>query len=151
MTDGKVNWLVDTNVISETRRSKRSPEAVGWLASLAVENVFTSTVNLAELVYGAKSAESISKRLDIEEWIEQIVRPLFGSRVLEVNENVLVRWRILKRMADKNQTPTPSADLLIAAVALENRINVATRDVLPYVACRVPTLNPWTGERFNGA
>ena len=34
---------------------------------------------------------------------------------------------------------------------MENNLFVATRDVAPFVACGVPTLNLWTGERFNGA
>ncbi len=41
--------------------------------------------------------------------------------------------------------------MLIAAVAFENDLVVVTRDHNPFVMSGVPTLNPWTGERFNGA
>ncbi len=51
----------------------------------------------------------------------------------------------------QKRLPAPAVDLLIAAVALEHGLKVATRDTELFVGTRVPVLNPWTGERFNGA
>jgi toxin FitB len=146
-----MNWLIDTNVISETRKRQPSENVMAWISSAVLSNLFTSSMNLAELLYGANKVEDVLKKRDLEKWIEAIVRPWFIGRILEVDESVLLRWRIMSRARELAREPAPGADLLIAAVAQEHRLGVVTRDVVVFVACGLPVLNPWTGERFNGA
>jgi toxin FitB len=146
-----MNWLLDTNLISETKKTQKSPEVMTWVNNQPLDHLFTSTMNIAELAYGAARLSNISKRREIENWIANKIRPWFDGRILEVDEDVLVRWRIITRQMDISGQPSPATDLLIAAVALQNRMGVATRDTKQFVATGVPTFNPWTGERFNGA
>jgi toxin FitB len=146
-----MSWLLDTNVISETRRIRPSLDVVNWIESIPSKQLFTSVVNLAELTYGAQKLDSYARREEVEIWIRLVVRPLFADRIFGVNESVLVRWQSITRQSNVSGKPSPGTDLLIAAVALENQLSVATRDTKPFVACGVPTFNPWTGERFNGA
>jgi predicted nucleic acid-binding protein len=146
-----MNWLLDTNVISETHKPQPSPTLMDWIGHTPLSQLHTSTVNIAELIYGAGKVDDVLKKRSLDEWIEKSVRPWFLGRILEVNENVLLRWRILMREREIQREPAPAVDLLIAAVALANNAGIATRDVRPFVACGIPVLNPWTGERFNGA
>ena len=146
-----MNWLVDTNVISETKKRLPSEPVVDWIKTSQLSQLFTSTMNLAELAYGANKVLDILKKRDLERWIETIVRPWFAGRVLEIDENVLLRWRIITRDRELAREPSPGVDLLIAAVAQEHQLGVATRDVAPFVVCGLPVLNPWTGDRYNGA
>jgi toxin FitB len=146
-----MNWLLDTNIISETRRKRQSLDVVDWIASIPSKQLFTSVVSLAELTYGAQQLVNNARREEIEIWIRLVVRPLFADRIFEVHESVLVRWQRITRQSNISGKPLPGADLLIAAIALDNQLSVATRDVDPFIACGVPTFNPWTGERFNGA
>jgi toxin FitB len=144
-------YLLDTNVISELRKSGRSAEVMAWIGKQEVLQLFTSDVTMAELCYGAELVDDLVKRKELNEWIAEIVRPWMNDRVLKVSEDVLVRWRILSRYMKKVHRYSPEADLLIAAVAFERDLVVVTRDQNPFVMCGVPTLNPFTGERFNGA
>jgi toxin FitB len=146
-----MNWLIDTNVISETKKRHPDGHVQKWIESVQLSQMFTSTMNIAELVYGANNVKDVLKKRDLDQWIDTIVRPWFAGRLLEVDENILLRWRIITRKRELAREPSPGVDLLIAAVAQEHRICVATRDVVPFIACGIPVLNPWTGERFNGA
>ncbi len=146
-----MNWLVDTNVISETKRRRPSENVLEWIRSSQLSQLFTSKMNLAELAYGASTVSDILKRRDLEHWIETIVRPWFAGRIFEIDENILLRWRIITRERELAREPSPGVDLLIAAVAQEHQLGIVTRDITPFVACGLPVLNPWTGERFNGA
>jgi hypothetical protein len=146
-----MKWLLDTNVLSEPRRKNPSPEVANWIRRLPIDAIFSSTINIAELRYGALIAPDHRRRLDITLWIDTRVRPMLGERLLGVDEEVLVRWRALARDLDVARKPAPPVDLLVAAVAMVNGLGVATRDVAPFIACGLPVLNPWTGERFNGA
>jgi predicted nucleic acid-binding protein len=144
-------WLLDTNVISETRRPRPSPAAIAWLESLDLEQICTSEMNIAELRYGAFEHKDKLLRSEISSWIDRSVKPWLDGRIFAIGENVLLSWRILARRREQAREPAPAVDLLIAAVATTNELAVATRDVAPFVACGLPVLNPWTGERFNGA
>jgi len=146
-----MNWLVDTNVISETKRRRPSENVLEWIKGSQLSQLFTSKMNLAELAYGAGTVSDILKRRDLEHWIETIVRPWFAGRIFEIDENILLRWRIITRERELAREPSPGVDLLIAAVAQEHQLGIVTRDIVPFVACGLPVLNPWTGERFNGA
>lgn len=55
------------------------------------------------------------------------------------------------RDAQPAESRAPEIDLLIAAIAFENSLPVATRDTKPFIGTGIPVLNPWTVERFNGA
>jgi toxin FitB len=144
-------YLLDTNVISEMRKTSRSVEVVAWIGKQEVLQLFTSDVTMAELCFGAELVDDIVKRQKLKEWIAEIIRPWMHGRILKVTEDVLVQWRIMSRHMKKVHRFSPEADLLIAAVAFESDLVVVTRDHNPFVMCGVPTLNPWTGERFNGA
>lgn len=144
-------YLLDTNVISETRKPRKSDAVMTWLGAQRIEDLRTSTVNMAELLYGIETLEDILKRRTLERWIADVVRPWLQGRIAEVSENALLRWRLLIRNSQISEQRAPEIDLLIAAVAYENGLTVATRDTAPYAACGIPALNPWTGERFNGA
>ena len=146
-----MNWLLDTNVVSETRKPKPASEVVGWIAATPLSQLYTSTINIAELIYGAHTITDILKKRVLDQWIDFTVRPWFAGRLLEVDENVLLRWRIISRERELAREPSSGVDLLMAAVALEHGMGVVTHDVAPFVACHLPVFNPWTGERFNGA
>jgi toxin FitB len=144
-------YLLDTNVISEMRKTSRSAEVVAWVGKQEVLQLFTSDVTMAELCFGAELVDDLVKRQKLKEWIAEILRPWMHGRILKVTEDVLVQWRILSRHMKKVHRFSPEADMLIAAVAFESDLVVVTRDHNPFVMSGVPTLNPWTGERFNGA
>lgn len=144
-------YLLDTNVISETRKSRKSEAVMFWLGAQSVEDLWTSSVNMAELVYGAESLDDIMKRRMLKNWIANVIRPWLRDRIAEVSEHALLRWRLMIRQAQLTGARVPEIDLLVAAVAFENSLTVATRDTKPFIGTGVPVLNPWTGERFNGA
>ena len=146
-----MRWLLDTNVISEMRRPRPSPSVISWIENLTLADICTSAVNIAELRYGAGVVADGLLQLEISSWIENSVRPWLTGRIYGVDENTLMRWRYLSRRLASKREPTPPVDLLIAAVAQENSLSIATRDTNPFIGTGVPVLNPWTGERFNGA
>ncbi len=144
-------WLFDTNVISETRRPKPSAVAFAWIESLTRDQICTASVVLAELRYGALICRNEMLQSEIQSWIDLAVRPWFKGRIYEADEQALLSWRILARQRQRARESAPPVDLLLAAIARNNELGVATRDVKPFIGTGVPVLNPWTGESFNGA
>jgi hypothetical protein len=137
-------WLLDTNVLSELRRPRRDPHVVAWVDAQRAESLFVSRVTLAELRYGIESLPAEDeRRRALGAWLARTIRPWFGPRVLELDEDVLVRWRRIVRAARERGHTPPMPDVFIAATAEVHRLRVVTRNVADFLPLGVPVLNPW--------
>lgn len=146
-----MKWVVDTNVISELKRSNPNPEVVKWYSSVELETLYTTVVNIAEIKAGILEQQNTAHAIELSTWLATVIRPFYQGRILEADEGALVRWHRLRLLVQANRDANPPVDVLIAAIAFENDAWVVTRDVKGFVSTGVPILNPFTGERFNGA
>lgn len=138
--------LLDTNVISELRRPRPSARVREFIARQKLEDLFVSSVTLAEIRFGIESVSDLGRRAELSDWLEHRVRPMFGQRVLEVSEDVMFRWRLLVEEGRRQGHTFSQPDLIIAATALQHGLAVVTRDVADYQRARVPLLNPWLAQ-----
>jgi len=138
--------LLDTNVISELRRPRPDARVREFIARQKLEDLFVSSVTLAEIRFGIESVSDLGRRAELSDWLEHRVRPMFGQRVLEVSEDVMFRWRLLVEEGRRQGHTFSQPDLIIAATALQHGIAVVTRDVADYQRARVPLLNPWLAQ-----
>ena len=139
-------WLLDTNVISELRRRRPSARVRTFVAGQPLEDLFVSTVTLAEIRYGIETVDDPIRRAELNDWLLRRVRPLFDQRVLEVSEDVMFKWRLLVEEGRKAGHTFSQPDLIIAATALHHGLTVVTRDTGDFKLARVPLLNPWVDE-----
>jgi toxin FitB len=136
-------WLLDTNVISELRRPRPSARVRAFVAAQPLEHLFISSVTLAEIRYGIEMASSPVRRAELNDWLTHKVRPLFAQRVLEVSEDVMLKWRLLVEEGRKIGHTFSQPDLIIAATALHHGLTVVSRDTAGYARARVALINPW--------
>ena len=121
-----MNYLVDTNVLSELRkRDRANPEVVGWFRTRNSDELFLSVLTLGELRRGV---ERIRRRdptsaTVLENWLSRTADE-FGDRVIGVDRAIAERWGHLG-----TTDPVPAIDALIAATALERDLVVVTRNV----------------------
>ena len=139
-------WLLDTHVISELRRPRPNAKLRHFIASQRLEDLYVSTVTLAEIRFGIETLGDPIRRAELHDWLAHKVRPLFEQRVLEVSEDVMFKWRLLVEDGRKAGHTFSQPDLLIAATALQHGLTVVTRDTSDYARARVPLLNPWVDE-----
>lgn len=136
-------FVLDTNVVSELRKSKAGKadkNVTAWATSVAVGGLFMSVITILELETGALLVE----RRDpvqggmLRAWLDGHVLPAFAGRVLAIDTAVAQRCAKLHvpdRRADR--------DALIAATALVHGMTVVTRNVADFEPMGVPVLNPW--------
>ena len=138
-------WLLDTNVLSELRRPKPEPKVTAFIADQPLESLFISTVTLAEIRFGIELLPDASRRSELNDWLSVKVRPLFEQGVLEITEDIMLKWRLLVEEGRKVGHTFSQPDLIIAATAQHYGITVVTRDTADYAKARVAVLNPWAG------
>jgi hypothetical protein len=136
-------WLFDTNVLSELRRPKPEPRVVDFVAGYPLDQLYVSTVTLAEIRFGIELVDEPNRRAELNDWLTRKVRPMFSRRILQVTEDILLKWRLLVEEGRKTGHTFSQPDLLIAATAIEHGLTVVTRDRSDYEKARVPVLNPW--------
>lgn len=142
-------FLLDTNVVSEARRSpeRRDPHVTTWLSDVDVLDTYLSVITVGEIQRGILQ----KKRTDptsgnrLEAWFEDEVLPLFSGRVLPVT------YEIAYRDAELHvPNPRPIRDGLIAATALVHGLIVATRNVADFAPTGVQIVNPWEPRAREG-
>jgi toxin FitB len=136
-------WLLDTNVLSELRRPRPEPRVVAFVADRPLEQLFVSSVTLAEIRFGIELLAEPNRRAELNEWLTHKVRPMFEHRVLQVTEDIMLKWRLLVEVGRKTGHVFSQPDLLIAATAIQHNLTVVTRDRSDYDKSGVPVLNPW--------
>ena len=144
-------WLLDTNVVSELKKPRPSRTVIGWMRRAGSENLYISTITFAEIRFGIELQNDPNERSRLDLWLETGIRTLFENRVFAVTEDVLLEWRLLGAALARQKRTVPEPDLLLAALARHHRLVIASRDIKHLKVTGVPVLNPWTGERFNGA
>lgn len=132
-------YLIDTNVLSELRRPRRSQQVVDWFASVAAESLFLSVLTLGELKRGieklrSKDAASASA---LDRWLAGI-REDFEERLLPIDQAVAEHWGLLGL-----DQPLPAIDGLLAATAHVHNLTIVTRNVADFKRSGVPCLNPF--------
>lgn len=137
-------WLLDTNVLSELRRQKPNEKVVSFVSSRPLHELYISVVTLAEIRFGIEVVPDVRRRSDLADWLAQSVRPMFDRRILEINEDILLRWRILVEEGRKIGHTYSQPDLMIAATALHHGLTVVSRDRSEYEKAKVPVLDPWS-------
>lgn len=134
-------FLLDTNVVSELRRSRRTdPKVAAWADSVPPGEMFLSSITILELETGALLLARRDERQGalIRQWIEDRVLTAFANRILEVDTAVARRCAPL-HVPD----PRPYRDSLIAATALVHGLTVATRNRTDFEPMAVRVLDPW--------
>jgi predicted nucleic acid-binding protein len=137
-------WLLDTNVLSELRRPKPEAKVVQFVSGQPLDLLYVSVVTFAEIRFGIELVNEVTRRMELNEWLEHKLRPMFEDRVLEVSEDILLRWRLLVEEGRKSGHTFAEPDLIIAATAQHHGLTVVSRDTSEYQMANVPVLNPWT-------
>ncbi|MGH6719896.1 MAG: type II toxin-antitoxin system VapC family toxin [Alphaproteobacteria bacterium] len=135
-------YLLDTNVVSEMRRTRPHGAVMAWLAGVADEHLHVSAVTLGELQAGVEITREHdpAKAAMIEAWIDQVA---MSWNVLPMDVRAFRRWaRLMHRRSD-----TLIEDAMIAATALVHGLTVVTRDVRDFQPFAVPTLDPFRAGR----
>jgi predicted nucleic acid-binding protein len=132
-------YLLDTNVLSEFRRPRPSPNVLAWLAACAPGDAVTSVVVIGEILQGILLLDpsNASRAASLRIWLAGIEST---SMVLPVDRPVIEVWAAL-RVA--HPQVVDFEDMLIAATARAHGLAVATRNVSDFDRLGVPVVNPW--------
>ena len=107
-----MSYLVDTNVLSEARKSRRcDPGVASWFSAVPATEIYVSALTAGEIRKGVEARrrrDELAARA-LERWLEELMTT-YADRILPVDEEVADRWGRLN-VPD----PLPPIDGLLAA------------------------------------
>jgi toxin FitB len=134
-------YLLDTNVISELRKARKThPNVKKWAEPLPAASLYISVISVLELEIGILLIDRRDQTQGaiLRAWMDGHVLPTFSGRILAIDTDIARQCATL-------HVPNPRSDrdALIAATALVHGLTVATRNVADFERAGVGVLNPW--------
>lgn len=121
-------YLLDTNIISNVTRPAPSASLMAWMADQLDEDLFISSLSIAEVRRGILEMPAGRKRAQLEAWFlgPEGPRALFAGRVLPFDDDAGLVWARLMADGTAAGRPRSALDMIIAAVAEVNGCIVVT-------------------------
>ncbi len=134
-----MSFLLDTNVVSETRRKTPDPRVVNWVARADPTRLFISAMTLGEIAKGIalRTSQDPIQASGLEEWLDAI-RRRYANQIVVIDADIAEAWG---RLVAKRTLPV--VDGLLAATALVLGLTLVTRNERDFANLGIAVLNPW--------
>jgi predicted nucleic acid-binding protein len=131
-------FLLDTNIISELRKPKPHGAVLEWYKNIPEEDLYISAVSIGEIQAGIEITREQDKKKaeSLELWLQSIAST---HNVLPMTSTTF----ILRAKLMHSQSNTVREDAMIAAIAIEKKLTVVTRNVKDFRRFKIALLNPF--------
>jgi toxin FitB len=133
-----IRYLLDTNIVSELRKTRPHGAVLAWLNGLLPEQLLISAVTMAELQAGVELTrrQDSEKAQEIEFWLSTLDTTF---AIVPMDSDCFREWaRMMAGKPDALRT-----DAMIAATARVHGFEVATRDERDFNRLGVKVVNPF--------
>jgi toxin FitB len=138
-----LNFLLDTNVISEWVKPRPDPKVVSWLAQADEDRIFISVVTLAELRQGVELLAASQRRNHLDGWLRHDLPLRFEGRILSIDSAIADAWGRFMAQSRSGGRPAGAMDALIAATAEVHDLTIVTRNTEDFKDLVPNLFNPW--------
>jgi len=133
-----MNFLCDTNIISEVMKRSPNLQVKNWLSTLDL--IYLSVITIEEVYFGLTYKDA--KRQS--EWFEKFVQ--FRCEVLPITFSIAKRCGKLRGDFRQKGFARTQADMLIAATANEHDLILVTRNIKDFEDCNIQLYDPFTNH-----
>jgi predicted nucleic acid-binding protein len=142
-----MKFLVDTNLISELTKARPDPAVRAWVSAHDAEMVMC-WVSVAELRSGVALLPQGRRRDQLHEDVEALIEDFYEESEVPLQGATA---EMVAMLAERNRAAGLAQgwpDIVIAAVAVEHGLVVATRNTSDFPG--IPTINPSEAPTASG-
>lgn len=138
-----MNYILDTNVVSELVTHEPDQNVVSWIDSIDSESVFLSAITIGEIKKGIEKLPDSKRKKALASWLEEDLLVRFRGRILPLDIPVLLTWGRLVASLEREGKPIPAIDSLLAATASQTGFTLVTRNTGDFEPAGISVLDPW--------
>ena len=135
--------ILDTNVVSELMRPGPAPAVLGSLSQYSAEELYSSSITLAEILYGIELLPAGKRKADLLAGSERLFKVVLGGRILPFDESAAQAFSHVAAGRRGAGSPISELDAQIAAIASVHGATLATRNTSDFEGCGIRVVNPW--------
>ncbi|MGB7188756.1 MAG: type II toxin-antitoxin system VapC family toxin [Acidobacteriaceae bacterium] len=137
-----LQYLLDTNILSETRRKQVDERVTSFLSSVDDSALHISVLTLGELRKGVanKKLTDPGSAKKLAAWIDGLEYS-FADHILGIDAAIARLWGELSA-----ERLRPVIDTLLAATAMVHDLTFVTRNTADVQGTKVKVFNPWTAS-----
>ena len=140
-----MNFLLDTNVLSEIQRPKPAEQVLAWLDQVDEDRTYLSVISVGEIARGVEQLEDGRRKTALKHWLHVDLSARFGDRLIPVDPETAVIWGRLMAEARRAGRGLPVMDGWIAATAIQHGFTLVTHNTKDFVGIELDLLDPWDG------
>jgi len=135
--------VLDTNVVSEGFRAHPHPAIRSWIDSQPHQTLFICSPVLAEIRFGVALLPPGAKRDALQAGADTLEYDHYKGRILTFDAGAAKAYAKLAAARQQRGKPIGLMDALIAAIAIANNADVATRDRYGFSELGLTVINPF--------
>jgi len=136
-----MNYLVDTNVLSELAKPQPDGEVLAWFAKHE-SHLYISSISIGELRKGLELLPKGKRKTALQAWFKAVCERMEG-RILSFNTSTAHVWGQLVAKLENKGFPISTLDSQIAATAQRHNLTIVTRNVPDFQNTGLKILNPF--------
>ena len=140
-----MNYILDTNIISELIKQDPDHRVVSFIDSLPEKNIYLSVVTIGEIQFGIQKLPQSKKRDRILSWLETDLLSRFENRIVEIDIETMLVWGEMSASLQALGTPMPIMDSLIAATCKTKNYTLVTRNTKDFLHLDIVLIDPFNG------
>ena len=134
--------VVDTNVISELMRPAPDAVVLNWVRLHSQHELYTTSVTLAEVRYGIERLDA-GRRKEMFVSAADEIFATFDEYVLPFDRAAAVHYAAVVCVRDRVGRPIDGFDAQIAAICLNHKATLATRNTRDFAGTGLEIIDPW--------
>ena len=141
-----MNYLLDTNVLSEVRRPRPDAGVLAWLDQVDEDRTFLSVVSIAEIARGVAIMPESARRSELGAWLEHDLSARFAGRLIQIDGAAALVWGQFMGLAKSKGFGLGVMDGWIAASAAVHGLTLVTRNTRDFENLPIELLDPWQSQ-----
>ena len=138
-----MNFLLDTNIISEWVKRQPDRNVISWLAEIDEDRVFLSIIAFAEIRHEIELMSVSRRRERLAQWLAEELPLRFEDRVIAIDPPVADVWGVVMARSRKAGLSLGAMDAFVAATAETHGLTLVTRNIRDFGHVGIPLLDPW--------
>ncbi len=135
--------ILDTNVISELMKPVVSTVVSDWFALRSREDLYTTTVTQAEILYGIAILPAGVRQQRFQDLAQAMFERDFAGNVLNFDQESAAHYAAISAFSRRQGNPISQFDAQIAAICRTHQATIVTRNVDDFLNCQIEIINPW--------